>query len=267
MMAGQKKVATTKQSRRSSKVQSRSVTSNVAQFAEKTRCNKTHIFFWSGPLSNWYKGEAFPGARALDLTIPKLDEMEINRPAELALSSRLLAAHTFICGEQWMMAMKGWLFERNVWGSDDTITDEKFQLLSTQLLAPQPPPKDQPLVRELYFSSLCSVLRSTSPKDQKALGRKCRDFDEAIWATASVPVVVACCVARAEADPELKRIYLRSGHRTFVEGSPLDCIWGVGIRWNSPSIEHPRNWRGTNRLGVCHGLARDRILEDLATNM
>ena len=261
-MAGKKKVPTTRNSRRPGKLQSRSATSNVDMFAEKTRRNKTHIFFWGGPLSNWYKGQTFPGARALGLTIARLDEIKINHPAELALSSRLLAAHTFICGEQWLMAMKGWLFERNVWISDDAVTDETFQLLSTQLLAPQPPPKDQSLMRELYFGSLCSILRTTSPKEQKALGRKCRNFDQVIWDTASVPVVVACCVARAEADPDLKNIYLRSGERTFVEGSPRDTVWGVGILWSRPSIEDPRNWRGANRLGVCHGLARDLILED-----
>lgn len=117
-------------------------------------------------------------------------------------------------------------------------------------------------MRQLYLSTLCSVLRTTSPKEQKALGRACRNFDLTIWDAASIPVVVACSVARTEADCDLKKIYLNAGKRTFVEGSPEDSIWGVGIHWTHPSINDPKNWRGTNRLGICHGLARNIILEN-----
>ena len=165
------------------------------------------------------------------------------------------------------MATKGWLFERDVDLCEITTTDEEFKSLATQMLAPQPPPKDQPARRQLYMSTLCAVLRTTSPKEQKALGRKCRNFVPAVWDDASVPIVVAGSVARAEADYMLKRIYLKAGKRIFVEGSPVDTIWGVGIHWTHPSIEQPANWRGTNRLGVCHGLARDMILENFGNEL
>ena len=160
------------------------------------------------------------------------------------------------------MALKGWLFERDIKLSEEACTNEEFDILAKQVHALQAPPRDQPLMRELYFSTLCSVLRTTSPKEQKVLGKKCRNFDLAIWDIASVPVVVACCIARAEADYTLKQIYLRAGKRTFVEGSPEDRVWGVGIHWAHPSIESPEQWRGDNRLGVCHGLARKMILEN-----
>jgi hypothetical protein len=119
---------------------------------------------------------------------------------------------------------EGWLFGRDIKPSEEIISDEEFRMLSTPMSAPQPPPKDQPLRRELYLSTLCSVLRTTPPKEQKSFGRKCRNFDPAIWDSASVPVAVACSVARAEADYVLKQIYLKAGKRTFVEGSPQDTI-------------------------------------------
>ena len=82
-----------------------------------------------------------------------------------------------------------------------------------------------------------------------------------MWDVASVPVVVACQIARAEADDELRRLYLQSGDRVFVEGSPRDNVWGVGIPWHHVSIENPSNWRGENRLGVCHGIACKAVRE------
>ncbi len=162
-----------------------------------------------------------------------------------------------------MMAIKGWLFERDIKLSEQPVTEAEFEKILAQMLRGPGPSEVQPLVRELYFSTLCSVLRASSPKAQKTLGRKCRNFDPAIWDVASIPVVVACSQARAEADHVLKQIYLESGSRTFVEGSPNDIIWGVGIHWTEPSIEDPKNWRGTNRLGVCHGLARDAVRKDV----
>jgi ribA/ribD-fused uncharacterized protein len=161
-----------------------------------------------------------------------------------------------------MMAIKGWLFERDIKLSEEIVTDREFATLSAEMHAKQPPPKDQTARRELYASTLCSVLRTASPKEQKGLGRKCRNLDPATWDIASVPAVVASSIARAEADYVLKQLYLKAGKRTFVEGSPNDTIWGVGIHWTHPSIEDPENWKGTNRLGVCHGLARDAILEN-----
>jgi ribA/ribD-fused uncharacterized protein len=237
--------------------------SNAGIIAQKTRQTETHIFFSAGPLSNWYKRRTYSGARALALTIDLLDENNIDHPLHSALSSRLLAAHTFNCGEQWMMAVKGWLFERDIKLSEEIITNEEFETILAQMLSRLVPSKDQPLRRELYLSTLCSVLRTPSPKAQKSFGRKSRNFDPAIWDAASIPVVVACSRARAEADHLLKQIYFQSGNRTFVEGSRKDIIWGVGIHWAHPSIQDPKNWRGTNRLGVCHGLARDALVDNI----
>jgi ribA/ribD-fused uncharacterized protein len=261
-MVSKAKASSKKRTRGPVKSKNGASSSNGDIIAERTRQTKTHIFFWAGPLSNWYKGDPYSGARALSLTIDRLDKLDIDHPPASALSSRLLAAHKFNCGEQWLMAMKGWLFERDIKLSEMAVTDVEFASISAQILAPQPPPKDQPHIRELYLSTLCSVLRTASPKQQKILGRKCRNLDPAIWDIASVPVVVACSIARAESNYVLKKIYLKAGKRTFVEGSPTDTIWGVGIHWGHPSIEDPINWRGTNRLGVCHGIVRDVVLEN-----
>lgn len=158
----------------------------------------------------------------MELLLPRLDGLNITHPDSEASSTQLISMHQFNCGEQFMMTGKAWLFE----------TD------------PNTP-------------TLKAILASKKPMEQKALGRKVRGFNDDIWAPASVEIVVASQIARAEVDQRLGRLYISSGTKIFVEGSPRDKIWGVGIHWKQKSIENERNWKGENRLGRCHGLARD----------
>jgi len=223
--------------------------------------------------------------------MPRLHQAGIKEmPHPESVASRLLIGHMFNCGEQWMMACKAWLFERDIVMlnkvviSDDaangadaevgtaseqaqtSITPSEFETLRALLLAPEPPAElqtAQTLSRVTYNSTLPSILREPHPRRQKLLGRKARNFHAETWdAAASIPIVAAACIARAEVDDHLRDIYLRSGARTIVEGSPRDRVWGVGIMWNDGRIKDEANWKGENRLGVCHGLARAAIVGD-----
>ena len=42
---------------------------------------------------------------------------------------------------------------------------------------------------------------------------------------------------------------LETGERTMVEASPIDRIWGVGLRADDPRIHDRAQWRGLNLLG------------------
>jgi hypothetical protein len=35
----------------------------------------------------------------------------------------------------------------------------------------------------------------------------------------------------------------------FVEASPYDCIWGIGMGKSEEGINDPDNWKGLNLLG------------------
>ena len=229
-----------------------------------TRQNATHVFFWGGPWSKWYVGRTYSGEGAFELLLPRLAKLDIEHPQSEAFSSRLLRAADLACGEQWMMAMKGWLFERDVELSEKLVpADEdagrEFEAMRTGMLGPTRPSLGDKKKREMYNSCLCKCLRSKSPKDQKFYGRQCRNFDLQVWDMASIPVVVPCQIARAEADDMLRGIYMRSRKRIFVEGSPTDVVWGVGIKCDRVAIEEENNWIGENRLGVCHGLASKEV--------
>jgi ribA/ribD-fused uncharacterized protein len=183
--------------------------------------------------------------------------------AEDAISTRLIKPFRFRRGEQWMMAMKAWLFERDSTPLGESVLDDaSFDQLQAELLSDKPVPgSNDPRRKELRESALCRIMRTNNPKSQKTLGRKVPNFDDAVWTTASGVIVVAGCIARAEADDELRKLYFSSEKRVFVEGSASDRVWAVGLNWESDEILDEGNWRGTNRLGKAHSEAA-RILSD-----
>ncbi|KAL2872519.1 NADAR family protein [Aspergillus lucknowensis] len=233
------------------------------------RVTDSHIYFLRGVCSNWHPSpHPFKGKRALELCLSQLDTLQIPHPAENATSTRLLQTFPFRRGEQWMMAMKAWLFERGSvplgesalidgdHGDEDWKDSKSFQKLRADLLNVKPlSGTADPQRKTLWESSLCRIMRTNSPKSQKMLGRKVPNFDDGLWTKASRVIVVAGCIARAEVDDQLKGLYLASDGRVFVEGSRKDRVWGVGLDWKSKEILDESNWRGTNRLGEAHNEA------------
>lgn len=222
-----------------------------------------HVFFWHGPLSNWHKGLRFGGETAYELAIARLDALGVSRPADEALSSRLLRAATFNCGEQWMMACKVWLCDR-----------------SDLMLAPESQMPTEDAMKgaldyrlrlgtygarhAIYATPLARVLCCPEPSGQKAIGRSITTYDDVLWRAARVACVTAGTIARMSVDYRARKVLLDSGSRTLVEGSPHDRIWGVGLRYDNAAIRDPRNWRGENLLGISHQEARTVLEERFA---
>lgn len=211
------------------------------------RQTATHVFFWHGPLSNWHLGVPFQGSRAYEETVALLNTAGVPRPGDAALSSRMLRLATFACGEQWMMATKSWILDGNLALKSEDPSTNAAEALRCALLEKEPAP-GKPGHR-IWKSPLAQVLRTASPKDQKAIGRAIKPYDDALWGQARVHCVAGGSIARFEADRNALRTLLSTGDRTLVEGSPVDEIWGVKLRFDDPRIDDPRNWRGLNLLG------------------
>ena len=103
------------------------------------------------------------------------------------------------------------------------------------------------------------ILKSSNPKTQKALGRVVSGYKEEIWECKRLEVVTKGNYLKFSQNRDLKGEILGTGNKVFVEGSPYDCIYGVGLHFNSEMILDESNWRGLNLLGKALVLAREKI--------
>lgn len=93
------------------------------------------------------------------------------------------------------------------------------------------------------------ILKTTSPHQQKALGRKVRNFVEQTWLEERENIVYQGNHAKFSQNPDLKAHLLATGDCDLVEASPVDTVWGVGLAEDHPDIVDPSKWRGLNLLG------------------
>ena len=92
------------------------------------------------------------------------------------------------------------------------------------------------------------ILREPDPKKVKAMGRKVKKFDEDLWNKEKFEIVVTGNFHKFKQNPEIKKELFKYKDCIFVEGSPYDKIWGVGLHFKSKEIENPNNWKGENLL-------------------
>ena len=93
------------------------------------------------------------------------------------------------------------------------------------------------------------ILASDSPREHKALGRKVRGFEQGAWERERLAIVVRGNAAKFTQDDALRAALVATGDKIMVEASPLDRIWGVGLRADDPRVHDPQQWRGLNLLG------------------
>ena len=55
--------------------------------------------------------------------------------------------------------------------------------------------------------------------------------------------------AKITQNPAMKHHFLSTGNKRLTEASPLDPVWGIGLRADDPRAKDPRQWRGKNLLG------------------
>lgn len=93
------------------------------------------------------------------------------------------------------------------------------------------------------------ILKSTNPKEQKALGRRVKDFEENIWNKHAKEIVKRGNVAKFSQNTYLLNMLEKTKGTTLVESSPYDKIWGIGLIDSDPRALKRSTWLGQNWLG------------------
>jgi len=138
-------------------------------------------FFWKGPFSQWFPSKFH--WNELDWT----------------------------CAEQYMMAMKAYLFQ----------DEETFN----------------------------KIRKTTDPREHKKLGRQVKKFDLNKWNENAKDIVYIGNYQKFIQNHDLKMKLLNTKGTTLVEASPYDKIWGIGLSQHDARCMLRKQWLGTNWLG------------------
>ena len=95
------------------------------------------------------------------------------------------------------------------------------------------------------------IKSASDPKTAKKLGRKVRGFNEQVWEKHRDNAMKTAVQLKFDASSEFRNELLKEKYRnkTFVEASPYDCIWGIGMSMDDPDVNNESKWRGLNLLG------------------
>jgi hypothetical protein len=88
-----------------------------------------------------------------------------------------------------------------------------------------------------------------NPKNAKDLGRKIKNYNDTEWAKVREDRMYNAICHKFMSDPKLRQKLLDTGNKILVEGTPMDPVWGVMIKWDDDRILDERNWKGQNLLG------------------
>ena len=142
------------------------------------------------------------------------------------------------------------------WKSDFSENGEKYCCMEQYMMKKKSELfGDDEIVKE--------IMKSTDPKQIKALGRKVKNFDEKKWNEVKYSIVFNGNLLKFSQNIELKDFLLSTGNDIIVEASPYDKIWGIGMSSDDELVKNPTKWKGENLLGFALMEVRERIKDDL----
>jgi ribA/ribD-fused uncharacterized protein len=107
------------------------------------------------------------------------------------------------------------------------------------------------------------IMASSSPKEQKAIGRRVKNFNTEVWSVISREVVYQANYAKFTQNPQMKEELMSTGDLEIVEASPQDKIWGIGLHETDPRALDKTQWQGTNWLGIEIMRVREELKEEI----
>lgn len=118
--------------------------------------------------------------------------------------------------------------------------------------------------KALLFNDMAihdAIIQADKPAVAKALGRKVKPFDAAVWDQHGYNLVVEGNYHKFSQHEALQQFLLATGDGIIVEASPVDYIWGIGMAQDNPNAMHPEKWKGRNLLGFALMEVRDKLRE------
>lgn len=113
------------------------------------------------------------------------------------------------------------------------------------------------------YESTINILDSKTPNDTRLLGRKVKGYDDKKWSEVRYKIFYDLNLIKYTTDRKLQRMLLdpKFDGKIFVEASPIDRIWGIGISEDHDPEYKEHEW-GRNLLGKIITNIRNRIKQN-----
>ena len=93
------------------------------------------------------------------------------------------------------------------------------------------------------------ILAEKEPRTIKKLGQQVKPWNEELWKEHRCRIMYEGCLAKFQQNEAMKDKLLSTGNSILVEASPMDKIWGIGLKAADPSAKKIAQWKGLNLLG------------------
>ena len=93
------------------------------------------------------------------------------------------------------------------------------------------------------------ILRATSPRECKALGKLVTPYEDEVWAYFRAEVLKKGLLAKFSQNGDLLQQLLSTEDELLAEASPKDKIFGIGMDAATAAKFSPNAWSGQNLLG------------------
>ena len=108
-----------------------------------------------------------------------------------------------------------------------------------------------------------AIIQAPDYRTAKKLGRKVSGFDQERWEQVREDMMYVALKAKFDSNEDFRQALLSKEFmgKTFVEASPYDKIWGIGISVRDALAG--KEWKGKNLLGKVLTKLRDEELKEL----
>jgi len=105
------------------------------------------------------------------------------------------------------------------------------------------------------------ILKTSSPKTAKTLGKKVQGFKEEEWNEKKDQIMAAALKAKFMQHPDLLKKLRETGTRRIAEADPRGKYWGIGTSADTSKAKDPERWPGKNKLGQLLESLRSELKE------
>jgi ribA/ribD-fused uncharacterized protein len=99
------------------------------------------------------------------------------------------------------------------------------------------------------YESARKIHQTRNVREQKALGRGIKGFDDSTWKKFRTAIVYHGNKLKFSQNSEIKDALFLTTGTSLVEAAPYDAVWGIGLGKEDPRAWTRETWIGSNLLG------------------